>query len=89
MIIEEISINQAAKRLLATIKGARVLRPDYGISHDLIDKNLDAEYAMKLRRDIYNQFKSYLPEVKLNKISFEYDQGLKIIIDSNIGEING
>lgn len=69
---EQISLNEAIKRLVSTYKTRRVMRPDYGLDFSVIDTPASELY--KFRLDLVKQLNKYIPKLQVERITFEADK---------------
>ncbi len=74
MVDEEEDIRQSLVILLSTIKGERVMQPDYGSNmEELLFEPLTVSFAKKISDQIERAILFYEPRIKTDDISFNQD----------------
>ncbi len=74
MVDEEEDIRQSLVILLSTIKGERVMQPDFGANmEDLLFEPLTVSFAKKISDQIERAILFYEPRIKTDDISFNQD----------------
>jgi hypothetical protein len=74
MVDEEEDIRQSLVILLSTIKGERVMQPDFGANmEELLFEPLTVSFAKKISDQIERAILFYEPRIKTDDISFNQD----------------
>jgi phage baseplate assembly protein W len=74
MVEEEEDIKQSLMILLSTIKGERVMQPDYGANmEDLLFEPLNVSFAKRISEKIERAILFFEPRIKTDDISFNQD----------------
>jgi phage baseplate assembly protein W len=74
MVQDEEDINQSLKILLSTIKGERIMVPEYGSNmEDLLFEPLTVSFAKRMSAAIERAILFHEPRIKTDDISFRQD----------------
>lgn len=74
MVADEEDIRESLQILLATIRGERVMRPDYGASlQDKIFEPLRTSTAARLSEDIRRAILFHEPRIKLEDVTYQQE----------------
>jgi hypothetical protein len=74
MVDEEEDIKQSLIILLSTIKGERVMQPDYGANmEDLLFEPLNVSFAQRMSGQIERAILFFEPRIKTDDISYNQD----------------
>lgn len=74
MVDEEEDIKQSLEILLSTIKGERVMQPDYGANmQEFLFEPLNVSFAQRMSTKIERAILFYEPRIKTNDINFNQD----------------
>lgn len=74
MVEEEEDIRQSLIILLATIKGERIMQPDYGANTDsLLFEPLNVSFAKRMSTKLEKAILYYEPRIKTDDINFKQD----------------
>jgi phage baseplate assembly protein W len=74
MVEEEEDIKESLKILLSTIKGERIMEPDYGSNmEDLLFEPLTVSFAKRMSVAIEKAILFYEPRIVTNDVSFRQD----------------
>jgi len=74
MVDEEEDIKQSLIILLSTIKGERVMQPDYGANmEDLLFEPLTVSYAQRMSGQIERAILFFEPRIKTDDITYNQD----------------
>lgn len=74
MVDEEEDIKQSLEILLSTIKGERVMQPDYGANmQEFLFEPLNVSFAKRMSAKIEKAILFYEPRIKTNDINFNQD----------------
>ena len=74
MVDEEEDIKQSLIILLSTIKGERIMQPDYGANmEDLLFEPLTVSFAKRMSDQIERAILFYEPRIKTDDISYNQD----------------
>ncbi len=74
MADEEEDIRQSLIILLSTIKGERIMQPDYGANmEELLFEPLNVSFAKRMSESIERAILFYEPRIKTDDISFNQD----------------
>ncbi len=79
MVDEEEDIRQSLIILLSTIKGERIMQPDYGANmEDLLFEPLNVSFAKRMSDNIQRAILFFEPRIKTEDINFnqDYENGL-------------
>jgi uncharacterized protein len=79
MVDEEEDIKQSLIILLSTIKGERIMQPDYGANmEDLLFEPLNVSFAKRMSDTIERAILFFEPRIKTEDINFnqDYENGL-------------
>ena len=88
MVENEEDIRQSLEILLSTIKGERIMRPDYGANvEDMVFEPLSVSFAKRMSDKIENAILFHEPRVKTEDVDFMQDTEngkIQIMIDYTI-----
>lgn len=74
MVDDEDDIRQSLVILLATVKGERVMQPDYGANmEELLFEPLNVSFAKRMSTKIERAILFYEPRIKTDDINFNQD----------------
>ncbi len=80
MVEDEEDIKQSLKILLSTIKGERIMLPDYGANvEDLLFEPLTVSFAKRMSVDIERAILFYEPRIKTDDVSFRQDTDIGLV----------
>lgn len=79
---KQISVEDSIARILSTAVGTRVIRPEYGSRiHELIDKNTDADFRVKMSAYVYDAIEKNEPRAILKRVLVTSVEPFNILIE--------
>ena len=86
-------VRQSIRIILATSKGERVMRPDFGCGiHDLVFAAVSTQLIARIRREVMEALRRYEARIDVEKIAVDtarlFDGRLDVIIDYRIRATN-
>lgn len=89
----EQSVRQSIYIILATSRGERVMRPDFGCGiHDLVFQAINTALIAQIERDVTNALRTFEPRIDLDRVSVDQsrvaDGRLDVIVDFRIRTTN-
>ncbi|SUS04669.1 Baseplate protein [uncultured Defluviicoccus sp.] len=89
----EQSVRQSIHIILATSRGQRVMRPDFGCGiHDLVFQAINTALIAQMQRDVTDALRTFEPRIDLDRVTVDQsriaDGRLDVIVDFRIRTTN-